>query len=274
MSIIVNDICFSYNHNTSYEKKVLKHISFSIKKNDFVLICGENGSGKSTLIKHFNGLIKPNSGSVKVNGVLAHKKEIKSKMGMLFQYPNKQLFAKTVYEEVAFSPSNFGIKGNSLIKHVSEALELVGFSSDMNNISPFSLSGGQTRLLAIASIIAVKPEYVVFDEPFSGLDQDNTLQILSTIKKLHASGMTIIIISHEISHLLPLTTKILILEDGEIIFDVDKEYFLQSDVPNLPPITLFMKKMSSMGLPVKNNIYKIEDAAAEIIKLKLRNRNE
>lgn len=264
MPIDMNDICFVYDQNTVFEKKILDHINFTIRDGEFVLICGEIGCGKSTLIKHFNGLLRPNSGYVKVDGILAHKKQIKQKVGILLQHPHKQLFARTVYEEVSFAPSNFGIKGEKLKKRVLEALELVGFTQDIEK-SPFSLSGGEMRQVAIASIISAKSKYLVLDEPFCGLDHQNKMNLLAIIKKLYSLGTTIIVVAHEITHLIPLTDRIMLIQNGKIRFDGNTDDYLQSDISDLPPITSFMKKLRILGFAVRDNIYDADTATEEII---------
>ena len=167
MSIDVKDVNFSYNKNTSLENHVLKDINLTINKNEFVGITGEIGSGKSTLIKLFNGLFIPDTGKVRIEGLDAADKCIKRKVGLLFQNPHDQLFAKTVFEEVAFAPSNFGITGDELTERVYESLQLVGIDKKFADISPFKLSGGEMRRVALAGILAMKPEYLILDEPAS-----------------------------------------------------------------------------------------------------------
>ncbi|WP_094227069.1 ATP-binding cassette domain-containing protein [Methanolobus psychrotolerans] len=264
MSIDVRNVSFFYNRGTSLEKHALENVSFSIEKGEFVLIGGEVGSGKSTLIRHLNGLIKPQSGSITVNGMDVRNKGVRSKVSLLMQYPQKQLFGKTVYEDICFGPSNFGLKGDALAKQVRDALKLVGLDEGVSALSPFSLSGGQMRLVALAGVLAMNPEYLVMDEPTSGLDPENRYLLLSTLSKLHSSGISIVVVSHQICELLPHAEKVIILKNGCIDFiGTPKEYLMSVSSP-LPEITSLMKDLRLEGFNVRDDILTVDDAFLEI----------
>ncbi|WP_340819620.1 ATP-binding cassette domain-containing protein [Methanolobus sp. WCC4] len=264
MSIEVRDLCFCYNRGTSLEKRALDSVSLSIEKGQFVLIGGEVGSGKSTLVRHFNGILRPQSGSVIVSGLDPTDKAIRRKAGLLMQYPQKQLFGRTVFEDVSFGPSNFGVEGKALEERVTNALEQVGLSGDIASLSPFSLSGGQMRLVALAGVLAMEPEYLILDEPTSGLDPENRSSLLSTLKELHRSGISIVVVSHQVCELLPLAEKVILLDKGHVIFDGTPGEYLRSVCSPLPEITLLMKDLISSGFDVRDDIMSVDDAFDQI----------
>jgi energy-coupling factor transport system ATP-binding protein len=275
MSIEVKDVSFFYNKGTSLEKKALDKVSFSIEKGEFILITGEVGSGKSTLIRHLNGLVKPQAGSVKINGLDSTNKKLRSKIGLLMQYPQRQLFGKNVFEDVSFGPSNFGLKGDELKERVNESLILAGLSPDIKDLSPFSLSGGQMRLVALAGVLSMRPEYLVLDEPTSGLDPDNRSSLFSTLKKLHSSGISVIVVSHQVDDFLPVADKVLLLKDGCVDFCGRPEDYLKSVSFPIPDISSLMKELQECGFDVANNIYSVDDAFNEITRvLKLKEVHE
>ncbi|MDW7731518.1 MAG: ATP-binding cassette domain-containing protein [Methanolobus sp.] len=264
MSIDVKGLSYSYNPGTSLEKSALENISMSIGRGEFVVIGGEIGSGKSTLIRHFNGLLKPSSGKVTVEGMPAHEKHVKAKVGILFQFPQNQLFGKTVYEDVAFGPSNFGARGEELEERVIKALELVGVREELYYASPFSLSGGEMRLVAIAGVLAMRPDYLVLDEPLAGLDPENKNSLIRILKDLHSQGTSVIIVSHRTFDLLPLADKVFWMEDGRISFEGSPDDYISSASPQLTGITSLMKELRQRGIDVRDDIFTIEDAFNEI----------
>jgi energy-coupling factor transport system ATP-binding protein len=264
MSLTIKDLSFSYNRSSSLEKRALDNVSLSIDKGDFVLITGKVGSGKSTLIRHMNGLLKPQSGLVEVDGSSSADKRIKQKIGMLFQFSQKQLFGKTVQEDISFAPSNFGISGDDLKNRVRDSMDLVGLSTDLMNVSPFGLSGGQMRLVAMAGVLASKPDYLVLDEPTSGLDHQNQLLLFSTLKNLHSIGISIIVVSHQVSDFLQLVNKVILMDDGKIVFNGSSDEYLRSVSSPLPDITLLLKELHSRGFELKDDIFDVEDAFSEI----------
>ncbi|MBN2109962.1 MAG: energy-coupling factor transporter ATPase [Methanosarcinaceae archaeon] len=268
MPIDVKELSYSYNPGTALEKRALQNISVSINRGEFVLIGGDTGSGKSTLIRHFNGLLRPICGHVTVGGMQAHEKHVKAKVGIVFQFPQDQLFGRTVYEDVAFGPSNFGIRGEELEERVAEALELVGIREELYNVPPFSLSGGEMRLVAIAGVLSMRPDHLVMDEPLAGLDPGNKHSLLRILKELHSQGISVIIVSHRISDLLPLADKVIWMEDGRISFEGRPQDFIDSGHSLPPAITSLMKDLRQRGIDVRDDIFTIEDAFNEICRVK------
>nr|WP_321496764.1 ATP-binding cassette domain-containing protein [uncultured Methanolobus sp.] len=264
MSVEVKDVSFFYNKGTSLEKKALDNVSFTIYRGEFILITGEVGSGKSTLIRHLNGLLKPYSGSVKINGIDCTDKKLRSKIGLLMQYPQRQLFGKTVFEDVSFGPSNFGLKGEELKERVNESLILAGLSPDIADLSPFSLSGGQMRLVALAGVLSLRPEYLILDEPTSGLDPENRASLFSILKKLHGSGTSIIVVSHQIDDFLACADKVLLLKNGCVDLIGSPLGYLRSVSSPIPEITSLMRKLQECGFEVASDIYSVDDAFNEI----------
>ena len=269
MSIVVRNLSFSYNKRTSLENKVLENVDLSIEKGEFILITGEVGSGKSTLIRHLNGLLRPDSGSVEVDGIPAHERQVRSKVGMLFQFPQKQLFGRTVLEDISFGPLNFGSNDADIEEQVNEAMELVGLDADICSVSPFSLSGGQMRLVATAGVIATKPDYLVLDEPGSGLDAVNRKLLFSTLKELNSRGISVIVVSHQISEMLPLVDRVLLMEKGKVVFDGNPEVYLHSVESPLPEINLLMAELRTRGFDVRTDILDVDEAFEEILALLL-----
>ncbi|WP_292470040.1 ATP-binding cassette domain-containing protein [Methanolobus sp.] len=264
MSIDVRNVSFCYNKGTSLERRALDNVSLSVEKGEFVLIGGEVGSGKSTLIRHFNGLLKPQSGLVTVSGINSTNKAVRSKAVLLMQYPQKQLFGKTVFDDVSFGPSNFGLKGEALNKRVIDALNLVGLDHSVSALSPFSLSGGQMRQVALAGVLAMNPEYLILDEPTSGLDPENRSLLLSTLKKLHSTGISVIVVSHQVCELFPLAEKVVLLKHGSIAFTGTPAEYLRSVSSPLPEVTLLMKELNKAGFNVRDDIFSADAAFHEI----------
>ncbi|MFP4654239.1 MAG: ATP-binding cassette domain-containing protein [Methanohalobium sp.] len=264
MSIDVKGVNFSYNKNTSHENHVLKNINLTIDKNEFVGITGEIGSGKSTMVKLFNGLFIPDTGKVSVEGLDAADKKVRRKVGLLFQNPHDQLFAKTVFEDVAFAPSNFGITGDELTERVYESLQLVGIDKKLADISPFKLSGGEMRRVALAGILAMKPEYLILDEPTSGVDIKGKIELYNNLEKIHENGTCIIMITHQIDDLFPVANKIVLMNQGRIVFTGTSDEYLDSiDFP-APEITILMRELQKQGFDVRSNVSTVDDAYKEI----------
>lgn len=264
MPIDVRDVTFRYDPGTPLERTALEGVSLSIGKGEFVLIGGEIGSGKSTLIRHFNGLLRPGSGQVTVDGMKAHDKKVRSKVGVLFQFPRQQLFGRTVFEEVAFGPKNFGLGDLGIEEQVHSALKLLGLDKSICTASPFNLSGGQQRLVAIAGILASQPEYVVLDEPLSGLDAENKNLLLSALKLLNSKGISVIVVSHRVSHLLSVADRVFLLDRGKLVFSgTPAEYVKHSSFP-VPELTCLMKELRNRGFDVRDDIFGIDDAFREI----------
>lgn len=268
MPIVVDDVSFSYARNTHLESKVLDRLSLKIEAGEFLVIMGEIGSGKSTLIKHLNGLLKPCSGKVTVDGHNASSVQSRKLIGMLFQFPQQQLFRKTVFEDVAFGPSNFGRSGEELRLQVSRSLKLVGLDEKIASRSPFSLSNGHMRLVAIAGILAASPKYIVLDEPFTGLGPEIRNELLKVLAQARAIGTTVVMVTHNLDHVLPMATRLMVMERGKVVFEGTPEAYLSSSTSKLPDITLLMKELHKCGIGVDDRIFSVEAAFEEIMRIK------
>ncbi|CDB26052.1 cobalt import ATP-binding protein CbiO 1 [Firmicutes bacterium CAG:552] len=221
MSIVIEDLSYTYSPKTPYEKVALKNITLTIDDGEFLGIVGHTGSGKSTLVSHFNGLIKLMSGKLIVDGIdLSLKydyKKLRSKVGMVFQYPEYQLFDETVERDVGFGPKNIGLDDAEIKKRVKEAVTTVGLSyDDIKDRSPFELSGGQMRRVALAGVLAMQPDILVLDEPTAGLDPKGKKEILSIIGDVHSNGKTIIMISHNMEEIAANCNRVAVMDNGEL----------------------------------------------------------
>lgn len=279
MSIVVKDLNYTYMLGTPYERAALKDINLTIKEGSFVGIIGHTGSGKSTLIQHFNGLLKPQKGKIIIDGQdiwgKGYKRSLlRQKVGLIFQYPEHQLFEETVFKEVAFGPKNTGLGEDELESRVRWALELVGMDYQrVKDLSPFDLSGGQRRRVAIAGVLAMKPKYLVLDEPTAGLDPRGRKKILEQIYRLHQEGnITIILVSHNMDDVARLANKIIVMDKGMISFSgTPEEVFrdgrkLQEIGLALPAVTSLMARLREKGWNVRCNIFTVEEAEREILK--------
>jgi len=268
MPITVEDVSFSYARNTQLDSMVLDKVSLKIEEGEFLVIMGEIGSGKSTLIKHFNGLLKPFLGKVIVDGHNAASVQSRKLIGMLFQFPQQQLFGRTVFEDVAFGPSNFGMSGEELRLQVFRSLKLVGLDEKMASRSPFSLSNGQMRLVAIAGILAVSPKYIVLDEPFTGLGPESRNELSKVLAQAHANGITVVVVTHNLDHVLPMTTRVIFMESGKVVFEGTPEAYFSSSPSKLPDIPLLMKELRKCGIGINEGIFSVEAAFEEIMRIK------
>lgn len=225
MSITVKDLTYIYEPGTSYEKIALSHINLEIHPGEFVGIIGHTGSGKSTLIQHLNGLLRPTEGSVYYNGddifsVKGESRKLRQKIGLVFQYPEYQLFETTVWRDVAFGPKNMGLKEEEIAQRVENALAAVGLGKETYELSPFGLSGGQRRRVAIAGILAMEPEYLILDEPTAGLDPRGREEILGKVARLREKeNMAVLLVSHSMEDVAQYVDRIVALDNGEIRFD-------------------------------------------------------
>jgi len=280
MSIKIENLTFKYSEGTQFETKALDNINMEIKKGEFVGIIGHTGSGKSTLIQHFNGLMKPDEGDVVIEGKSLKDKKTKLKLirqtvGLVFQYPEYQLFEETVYEDVAYGPKNLELNDKEIKERVKYALDLVGFDyEEIKDRSPFDLSGGQKRRAAIAGVLAMKPKYLVLDEPTAGLDPYGRNEILSQIEKLHRkSKITVILVSHSMEDIARLVNYIYVLNKGKLHMEgTPREVYSQSEELKkiglgVPQIVDIMKKLKYNGLKVDTNIFNIQDAKSEILRV-------
>lgn len=226
MSIDIKNICYTYMRGTPFEKKALDDVSVSIDKGEIVAVIGHTGSGKSTLVQHLNGLLKPDAGQVAVDDVnLAGKdaaaKKARQLVGMVFQYPEHQIFAETVYEDIAFGPRNRGFQPEEVDKQVREAMAFVGLDFEtFAKRSPFQLSGGQMRRVAIAGVVAMNPDYLVLDEPSAGLDPRSRNAVFKEIMALHQSrSIAIVLVTHSMEEAVKYAKRLLVINQGKILFD-------------------------------------------------------
>ena len=277
MLLIADHISYVYSAGTAYEKKALNDISLTINKGEFIGIIGHTGSGKSTLIQHFNGLEKATSGTIYFNGQDIYDKDfnmksLRSKVGLVFQYPEHQLFETTVLEDVKFGPKNLGLDKIEIDLRAFEAIKQVGLSEKSYDASPFELSGGQKRRVAIAGVLAMKPEILILDEPTAGLDPRGRDEILDQIAKLHKEGLTVILVSHSMEDVAKYADRIIAMNSGKIAFDgTPKEVFrhykeLERMGLSAPQITYVMQEMKDLGLPVDTDVSTVEEAKEEILK--------
>ncbi len=237
----LRDVSVTYDVGTVFQKAAVKNISLKIERGEKVAIVGKVGSGKSTLVQLFNGLIKPDSGTVLLNGNNINVKggnlnKVRKSIGLVFQYPEEQFFAETVFNEVAFGPQNFGFMGKELKETTLIALSNMGFNPDeIKNRSPFNLSGGEKRRIAIASIIASNPTMLVLDEPTSGLDFTSRTKLINYLKNENKKGRTLVIVTHDMSEVLDIANRVVAMRNGEKIFDGDvgKFFFHEGNVKSV-----------------------------------------
>jgi energy-coupling factor transport system ATP-binding protein len=259
--------------------KALKNINLEINKGEFIGVVGHTGSGKSTLVQLFNGLIIPSSGTVKVNGKnitdqKSNLKETRRHVGLVFQYPEHQLFEESVYQDIAFGPKNLGLKKDEIEERVKEVMGLVGLDYDeFKDRSPFNLSGGQQRKVAIAGVLALKPDVLVLDEPSAGLDPQGRKQLAELLQYLYRElEMTIILISHRMEEIAELSSRVIVMHQGEIVIDdnpievFSKEQKLHKLSLDLPQITEILHRLDEKGLRVNTDLFSISEASTEIIK--------
>lgn len=277
MLLIADHISYIYSPGTAYEKKALDDVSLTINKGEFVGIIGHTGSGKSTLIQHFNGLEKATSGTIYFDGQDIYDKDfnmksLRSRVGLVFQYPEHQLFETTVLEDVKFGPKNLGLSKVEVDLRAFEAIKQVGLSEKCYDDSPFELSGGQKRRVAIAGVLAMKPEILILDEPTAGLDPRGRDEILDQIAKLHREGLTVILVSHSMEDVAKYADRIIAMNSGKVAFDgTPKEVFrhykeLERMGLSAPQITYVMQEMKGLGLNVDTDVSTVEEAKKEILK--------
>ena len=278
MSIKLEKINYIYSPGTAYEKHALKDVSLEIPQGQFVGIIGHTGSGKSTLIQHFNGLMKATSGQLYYNeeSIYDEKydmKSLRSQVGLVFQYPEHQLFEVDVFTDVCFGPKNQGLSKEECGERAREALELVGFPEKYYRQSPFELSGGQKRRAAIAGVLAMRPQVLVLDEPTAGLDPKGRDDILDQIEHLHKeTGMTVILVSHSMEDVAKYVDRLIVMNRGEKMLDgTPKEVFthykeLEKVGLAAPQVTYIMHDLKEKGFRVRTDVTTIEEAADEIMR--------
>ncbi len=278
-AIKVENLCCTYSPKTPFERHAVKNVSFEIKKGDFVGLIGHTGSGKSTLVQMLNGLIKPTSGDVYIDDVNLwdNPKEIRKfrfKVGLVFQYPEYQLFEETVYKDIAFGPSNMGLSEDEVKERVFRAAKFVGLNYDLLNKSPFDLSGGEKRRAAIAGVIAMDPQVLILDEPTAGLDPVGRNVLLSQISQYQkARNNTIILVSHSMEDVARVTNKVMVMNKGELkMFDDTEKVFshateLTEMGLRVPQITKVIEALRSRGVNLPDDILTVDRAVYEITEL-------
>lgn len=279
MPIILDHVSYEYAGGTAMAKQALKDINLVIHDGEFIGLIGHTGSGKSTLIQHLNGLIRATSGTVYVNGEDIYDKDysmkgLRSKVGLVFQYPEHQLFETTVLKDVEFGPKNLGLSQLEVQYRSFEALKQVGIGEDLLDVSPFDLSGGQKRRVAIAGVLAMQPEVLILDEPTAGLDPKGRDEILDQIAKIHKErGITVILVSHSMEDVANYVQRIIVMNDGEVALDdVPKKVFryakeLDSIGLAVPQVTAVMNALREAGIPTGKDATTVEEAKEELLKL-------
>ncbi len=275
----VRNLDYIYSAGTPFEHKALDHISFGVEPGEFVGIIGHTGSGKSTLMQQMNGLLKPTSGQVLLDGVdiWSDKKltrQARFRVGLVFQYPEYQLFEETVYRDIAFGPKNMGLDEKEVDRRVREAAGFVGLTQAQLEVSPFDLSGGQKRRVAIAGVIAMEPEVLILDEPTAGLDPVGRAEILGNIEAYRqAKNATIMMVSHSMEDVARLTDRLLVMNGSKLAMDgTPSEVFsrareLLAMGLNIPQVTQVFLELKKLGLDVKS-VYTMDQAVAEIVRLR------
>ncbi len=278
MSIKLENVSYVYSSGTAYEIKAVDNVSFEIKQGEFVGMIGHTGSGKSTVIQHLNGLVKPTSGRVLFNGedVWAEdydRRALRFHVGLVFQYPEYQLFETTVLKDVCFGPKNQGLSDEDALKAAKKALEMVGAPEDIFEKSPLDLSGGQKRRVAIAGVLAMNPDVLVLDEPMAGLDPRGKKEILDMIADLHEkNGITIVLVSHSMEDVAVYVDRLIVMDKGKKAFDGNpKEIFahyreLEKMGLSAPQVTYLMYALREKGFDVDTTAITVSEAKEAILK--------
>ena len=275
----VKNLTYIYSVGTPFEHKALDNVSFSLNSGEFVGIIGHTGSGKSTLMQHLNGLLKPTSGEVLLGGqdIWSDKKltrQARFRVGLVFQYPEYQLFEETVYKDIAFGPTNMGLSKEEIDRRVREAAGFVGLTEAHLSVSPFDLSGGQKRRVAIAGVIAMEPEILILDEPTAGLDPIGRAEILGNIQAYRqAKNAAVLMVSHSMEDVARLTDRLLVMNGSRLAMDAPPEQVFERVEEllamglSIPQVTQVFLRLREMGVDVKN-VYTLEQAAEELLRLK------
>ena len=278
--IEVRDLCHTYSVGTPFEHDAIKHMDFTVGKGEFLGVIGHTGSGKSTLIQHLNGLLKPTHGDVLLGGESIWKdkqttRRARFRVGLVFQYPEYQLFEDTVFQDIAFGPKNMGLSEEEIRQRVLRAAGFAGVDEAVLEKSPFDLSGGQKRRVAIAGVIAMEPEIVIFDEPTAGLDPAGRASLLENIRSYQkATGATVLMVSHMMDDVAVMADRLLVLNEGRIeMLGTPAEVFakaerLQQIGLTVPQVTSLFLRLKELGLPVDPATYTLEDALRQLLRLK------
>ncbi|CUO88172.1 energy-coupling factor transporter ATPase [Clostridium disporicum] len=282
MSIKIENLTHIYMPKTPFEKKALDDVNLYIEDGEFIALIGHTGSGKSTLIQHLNGLLEPSSGKIIIDDIDITEKgvklsDIRKKVGLVFQYPEYQLFEETIEKDIAFGPTNLGLEQDEILIRVKRAMEMVGLDYEKyKDVSPFELSGGQKRRVAIAGVIAMEPKVLILDEPTAGLDPKGREDILSQIKKLHEEyKMTIILVSHSMEDVGKLAKRIIVMNHGKVALqgepkDVFKEIDTLEEIGlGAPQVTYLMRELRRRGFNVSDEIFTVEQCKKELLRVLL-----
>lgn len=275
----VKNLCHVYSAGTPFEHTALEDVSFSVERGEFVGIIGHTGSGKSTLMQHLNGLLKPTSGSVWLDGkdIWSDKmltRQCRFRVGLVFQYPEYQLFDETVYKDIAFGPKNMGLKADEIDRRVRETAALVGITEQQLEASPFDLSGGQKRRVAIAGVMAMEPEILILDEPTAGLDPEGKEEILLNIDRYRQTkNATVMMVSHSMTDVARLTDRLLVMNDAKLAMDgTPGEVFRQAQALldiglDIPQVTRVFMHLQKLGMDVPQ-VYTVEQAVEVLTAMK------
>ena len=285
MSIKIENLTHVYMPKSPFEKKALDNINLVIEDGEFLALIGHTGSGKSTLIQHLNGLLEPSNGRILVDDVDITNKEVKlsdirKKIGLVFQYPEYQLFEETIEKDIAFGPTNLGLSEEEVCNRVKKAMEMVGLDYDKyKDVSPFDLSGGQKRRVAIAGVIAMEPKVLILDEPTAGLDPKGRDDILEQIKILHKKyKMTIVLVSHSMEDVGKLAERIVVMNKGKIALlgkpaDIFKKVETLEQIGlAVPQVTYLMRALKEKGFDVSDEIFTVEQGSNELLRVLLRSK--
>ncbi|WP_300349993.1 energy-coupling factor transporter ATPase [Clostridium sp.] len=285
MSIKIENLSHIYMPKTPFEKIALNNLNCEIKDSEFIALIGHTGSGKSTFIQHLNGLLRPTSGKIIVDGVdISDKKvklsDIRKKVGLVFQYPEYQLFEETIEKDIEYGPRNLGISEEEISKRVKKSMSMVGLDYETyKDKSPFDLSGGQKRRVAIAGVIAMEPKTLILDEPTAGLDPKGREDILSQIKILHEEyGMTIIMVSHSMEDVAKIADRVIVMNGGEIVLDGEiAEVFKEVETLEkiglaVPQVTYLVRELRKKGFDISEEIFTISQAKEALLNI-IRNNN-
>ncbi|MDO5715440.1 MAG: energy-coupling factor transporter ATPase [Tissierellia bacterium] len=287
MSILkMEEVKYVYSPNTPFEKVALQEINFSIDQGEFIGLIGHTGSGKSTLVQHLNGLMKPTEGRVIVNGINISEKgqnltDVRRNVGLVFQYPEYQLFEETIEKDIAFGPQNLNLSEEEVQRRVKDAMESVGLDFETyRHQSPFELSGGQKRRVAIAGVLAMEPQVLILDEPTAGLDPQGRDEILDEIKAIYDRWkISIILVSHSMEDVAKIANRLIVMDKGKIIMDdTPREIFKREDQLKqvglgIPQITSFMRSLQRSGIPVETDCITVEEAKTSLEEYLRRQRN-
>ena len=279
MSFILDNVSYRYSEKTAYEIQALDHVNLKIEDGEFIGIIGHTGSGKSTLIQHLNGLIRATEGNIYFNGQDIYEenydlRDLRMQVGMVFQYPEHQLFEETVFKDVCFGPKNQGLPEKDITLRAYEALQSVGLPEKYFDVSPFELSGGQKRRAAIAGVVAMKPQVLILDEPTAGLDPKGRDEILDMVSEMHARyGITVILVSHSMEDVAKYVDRIIVMNHGQVRYDdTPREVFnhykeLEAIGLAAPQVTYLMHEMKEQGIDVSTEPTTVEEAKEAILRL-------